>query len=299
MHYYKRNLGDYAKKAGRLSILQHGVYNLLLDACYDREQFPTLAEAVDWTWASSAAEVEAVEFVLRKFFVLEDDGRYVQKRVQEELAAYREMAEKNARIAQKRELGRMGGATKRERSVHGALDKEDEPPPNHKPITNNQEPINQGASVADQQSGPVGPARAGFEKPDARCGLGADAAAAMLAAGLADTSATHPKLLALLAAGVTVAELEAAARYSVERGKGFVYALSRAEGQRRDAAAMAVLPCAPAAGGADPDSRGAIEADAVRLGIPPWQQVDAQGRTVSWQQWADKVRKARAEGVAA
>ena len=66
MHYYKRNIGDYAKKAGRLTILQHGVYNLLLDACYDREDFPTLEEAVDWVWASTAEEKEqAVDAMLQ------------------------------------------------------------------------------------------------------------------------------------------------------------------------------------------------------------------------------------------
>jgi uncharacterized protein YdaU (DUF1376 family) len=70
MHYYKRNLGDYAKKAGKLSMLQHGAYTVLIDACYDREQFPTMEEAIDWAWASTAQEVEAVEFVLRKFFKL-------------------------------------------------------------------------------------------------------------------------------------------------------------------------------------------------------------------------------------
>ena len=70
MHYYKRNLGDYAKKAGRLSMLQHGSYTLLIDACYDRETFPTLEEAIEWTWASSTAEIEAVQFVLRKFLSL-------------------------------------------------------------------------------------------------------------------------------------------------------------------------------------------------------------------------------------
>ena len=46
MHYYKRNIGDYAKKAGHLSVLEHGVYTLLLDAYYDREQAPTREEAV-------------------------------------------------------------------------------------------------------------------------------------------------------------------------------------------------------------------------------------------------------------
>ena len=45
MHYYKRNLGDYAKKAGRLSMLEHGSYTLLIDACYDRERFPTICSA--------------------------------------------------------------------------------------------------------------------------------------------------------------------------------------------------------------------------------------------------------------
>ena len=67
VHYYKRNIGDYHKKAGRLSILEHGAYTLLMDACYDREQFPTYDEAIDWTWASSNEEIEAVEFVLPPF----------------------------------------------------------------------------------------------------------------------------------------------------------------------------------------------------------------------------------------
>jgi len=29
MHYFKRNIGDYHKKAGRLSMLEHGAYTLL------------------------------------------------------------------------------------------------------------------------------------------------------------------------------------------------------------------------------------------------------------------------------
>ena len=119
MHYYKRNLGDYAKKAGRLSMLQHGAYTLLIDACYDREQFPTMAEAIDWTWASSTAEVEAVEFVLRKFFTLDGD-RFVQKRIQEEISEYRVKAEVNARIAQERETKRKEKSTKRAPVVDGA-----------------------------------------------------------------------------------------------------------------------------------------------------------------------------------
>jgi len=145
MHYYKRNLGDYAKKAGRLSMLQHGAYTLLIDACYDREQFPTHSEALEWTWASSTAEVEAVEFVLAKFFELVEDGCYVQWRISEELQNYQANAVTNKRIAIDRETNRKEKGTNRANTTDEALTKrqrvEHEPPPNHKPLTNNQEPI--------------------------------------------------------------------------------------------------------------------------------------------------------------
>lgn len=129
MHYYKKNIGDYAKKAGRLTMLQHGSYTLLLDACYDREKFPTLDEAIEWTWASTEEEVEAVTFVLKKFFVLED-GVYVQNRIREELENFHNNSETNKRIAIEREAKRKSKSTDREQSVN-------ESPPNQEPITNN------------------------------------------------------------------------------------------------------------------------------------------------------------------
>jgi uncharacterized protein YdaU (DUF1376 family) len=140
MHYYKRNLGDYAKKAGRLSMLQHGSYTLLIDACYDREQFPTLEEAIEWTWASTTEEIEAVTFVLRKFFTLEN-GVYVQKRIQEEIAEYHGKAETNKRIAIERETKRKENITKRAEDKTNRERDDNEPPPNHKPLTTNQEPL--------------------------------------------------------------------------------------------------------------------------------------------------------------
>lgn len=134
MHYYKRNLGDYAKKAGRLTMLQHGAYTLLIDSCYDREVFPTLEQALEWTWASTEAEVEAVKFVLSRFFVLDKDGCYVQDRILQELLHYHKNADTNKRIADEREAKRRENRTKREQVV-------DEAPPNHKPLTNNHKPI--------------------------------------------------------------------------------------------------------------------------------------------------------------
>jgi len=151
MHYYKRNIGDYAKKAGKLSMLQHGAYTLLIDACYDRERFPTLDDAIEWAWADTPEQVAAVEFVLRKFFRLQD-GVYVQDRITEELAAYKALSEVNSRIAKDREAQKKAQkSTKREPVVN-------EPAPNHKPLTINQEPLtNDSVAKATGAKAPLTP----------------------------------------------------------------------------------------------------------------------------------------------
>lgn len=140
MHYFKRNIGDYHKKAGRLSMLQHGAYTLLLDACYDRERFPTEDDAIEWCWASTPEEEEAVRFVLRRFFEL-IDGVYVQHRIQEEIENYQAKSEKNRQIALEREANRREKRTKRAQGVHESSQDDHEAPPNHKPLTINQEPL--------------------------------------------------------------------------------------------------------------------------------------------------------------
>jgi len=161
VHYYNRNLGDYAKKAGRLSMLQHGAYTLLLDACYDRERFPTESEAIEWTWASTPEEEQAVRFVLSRFFEKQTDGTYVQSRVADELFLFKIGGIQNRLIALARE------ARKQKRDEHAkecdqlreqikhdpftktheawssvvdALIETHERTPNQEPITNNQEP---------------------------------------------------------------------------------------------------------------------------------------------------------------
>lgn len=146
MHYYKRNIGDYSKKAGRLTMLQHGAYTLLLDSCYDRERFPTLDEAIEWTWASTEAEVDAVKFVLSRFFKLDGDGQYVQDRILDELLNYHKNADTNKRIALEREAKRKGKSTNRAQVVNEA-------PPNQEPLTINQEPRTKKATVVAAPEG--------------------------------------------------------------------------------------------------------------------------------------------------
>ena len=151
MHYFKRNIGDYHKKAGRLSMTEHGAYTLLLDACYDRERFPTLEEAVDWCWARSAEEVTAVTFVLSKFFDLVD-GRYVQARIQDEINSYHAMALKNKEIAENREEAKR---TKRAQQDTLRAQNVNEPAPNQEPLTTNQEPKDQDQKICSASAAPA------------------------------------------------------------------------------------------------------------------------------------------------
>lgn len=150
MHYFKRNIGDYHKKAGRLTMLQHGAYTLLMDACYDRERFPTLEDAIDWCWASSEDEIAAVKFVLGKFFDLVD-GRYQQTRIQEEIDDFHGKSETNRRIALEREEKRRNRPRNVAQAARTVLEPSPElyeAPPNQEPLTTNQEPGTKETPVA-------------------------------------------------------------------------------------------------------------------------------------------------------
>lgn len=118
-------------------MIEHGAYTLLLDACYDREKFPTREEAMDWCWARSEQEIAAVDFVLARFFDF-IDGVFVQARIKEEIDAYNQKALKNKEIAVAREEARR---LKKSRYDHGSCSSGDDSPPNQEPITTNQEPI--------------------------------------------------------------------------------------------------------------------------------------------------------------
>lgn len=122
-------------------MLQHGAYTLLIDSCYDREKFPTLEEAIEWSWASTTEEIEAVKFVLSRFFHPSDDGTYTQDRILQELLEYHAKADKNKSIAIERETKRKENNTKRADKNTNRTQDVNEPPPNQEPRTNNHKPI--------------------------------------------------------------------------------------------------------------------------------------------------------------
>ena len=108
MIYYKRNLLEYSSKTAHLSPLEHGVYNLIVNAYYKHEIGPTKAEAYRWVRAKTAAENRAVMAVLGEFF-REQDGRYSSPDIDADIVAYHLKAAKNREIAVNREASRRGG----------------------------------------------------------------------------------------------------------------------------------------------------------------------------------------------
>jgi uncharacterized protein YdaU (DUF1376 family) len=89
VNYYERHLGDYARDTGHLTMLEHGAYTLLMDRYYAAEQAIPADQAYRLARARSQDERDAVDMVLREFFVLESDGWH-QRRCDEEIARYNE-----------------------------------------------------------------------------------------------------------------------------------------------------------------------------------------------------------------
>jgi uncharacterized protein YdaU (DUF1376 family) len=105
VNYYERHLGDYAKNASHLSMLEHGAYTLLLDRYYGTEEPIPADQAYRVARAHSKEERAAVDSVLQEFFTL-NETHWVHGRCQEEI----EKAHK--RIAAARTNGVKGGRPK-------------------------------------------------------------------------------------------------------------------------------------------------------------------------------------------
>ena len=106
MNFYKRHIGDYIKKAGHLTLLEHGIYARLMDVYYTREAGIPEDKAARLIGARTKEEVQALSNVLDEFFTLVD-GVWTQSRCEEEIGIASAKAEKN------RENGSKGGRPKK------------------------------------------------------------------------------------------------------------------------------------------------------------------------------------------
>lgn len=120
-----------------LSLLEHGVYNQLLDWYYLDEQPIPIDNRTLFRRLSARSEIEqqAVLDVLAEMFVQTDAG-WVHKRVEREITLYRAKAE------QARAAGKLGGRPRKtddgSKENRDGFEKEAgaKPTANHKPITN-------------------------------------------------------------------------------------------------------------------------------------------------------------------
>ena len=101
MNYYERHIGDYLKDTAHLTLLEHGVYTRLLDVYYTREEGIPEAEVARLLGARSREEREALQAVLKEFFVL-SDGTYTQDRADREIERFRDKQRKAKRSADAR-----------------------------------------------------------------------------------------------------------------------------------------------------------------------------------------------------
>lgn len=172
VNYYERHLGDYAKNAGHLTMLQHGAYTLLLDRYYSTERAIPDADAYEICRARRKKEREAVDTVLRQFFRL-IDGYWTKNRCEEELGKAR------VKIETARNNGRNGGRPRRadnetevkptgfDKETHRVIDKkptgfenETQTKALQSPVSSLQSPsipptpLGKGGDVADAQSEP-------------------------------------------------------------------------------------------------------------------------------------------------
>lgn len=101
-HWYPKYTGDYAQKTRHLSMLEHGAYTLLMDYYYSTEKpIPANAPGLHRVcMAFAEEEQDAVQSILKQFFILQDDG-YHNKRIDEEIVKKQEIAENRRKAAEK------------------------------------------------------------------------------------------------------------------------------------------------------------------------------------------------------
>jgi uncharacterized protein YdaU (DUF1376 family) len=136
MHYYSFHVSDYIHDTAHLSIYEDLAFRRLLDLYYTSEKpIPNKTQEVSRRIRMSGHS-DAVQTVLEEFFMFDiANDCWFHKRCDETISAYQAKAERN------RAVGKLGG---RPKSNPDAIPQETQmvskDNPNHKPITNNQEP---------------------------------------------------------------------------------------------------------------------------------------------------------------
>ena len=233
MNYYERHLGDYTRDTAHLSLLEHGVYTILLDRYYVTEQGIPDDRKYRLARAHSKAERNAVDIVLEEFFYL-DDGIWKNQRAEEEIANYQRKARAN------RENGTKGGRPKRvldtpdetgQKSTQNPTDTQIKPNnnpdktqlkptenPNQSPVTSIKETpsLSFGGKESTTEKANGYPTHNPIENPDAFVSKPGDISSVLRKYGICGNP-QHPKIMALVNHRIRIGTVAAACQLARDR----------------------------------------------------------------------------------
>ena len=140
MHYYTFNIGDYHAHTHHLTDTEDLAYRRMLDWCYLNEKplpldLEEIAKKIRMRMHS-----DCIATVLKEFFVETEKG-FFQKRIKNEIEKFKNKSKKAKKSAELR-WNKEKVTESDTCSDANALQAHSERNANHKPITNNQEPIN-------------------------------------------------------------------------------------------------------------------------------------------------------------
>ena len=152
MYYYQFNIGDYASHTSRLSPIEDITYRRLLDLYYLNEK-PLSGSFDDISREIGMSDhAKSVEYVLAKFFTKDEDTFY-QKRIDLEIKKYKSNAKNKSKAGKASAKARQTKASSKVTPVEQTLNTtltDVEQNSNHKPITNNQEPLTNLKDIVDK-----------------------------------------------------------------------------------------------------------------------------------------------------
>lgn len=146
----------------------------------------------------------------------------------------------NAALVKNWTNGSKGGRPKTQEAEPNDNPNETQTEPNDNPRLTQSEPIGEEVREDKRKTKPVDLASGVPESPPATSA--GRVCARLRQAGVASVNPSHPKLLALIAAGVSEDELADLASEPGSAGRGFAWLLAAAEGRRRDASTVRPLP---------------------------------------------------------
>ena len=138
MHYFQKNIADYRKDTGHLSLLEHGVYNQLIDTYYLDEEPIETQQVIRRLSIKTQEEKIALDNVLGDFFTQSDCGHFwTHCRIDSEINKYKAKAEIS------KANGSKGGRPKKPKitqQVNSGNPEGTQKKGNHKPLTTNHKP---------------------------------------------------------------------------------------------------------------------------------------------------------------